>query len=301
MFRLTSERVKNGMIKYPDKVDFHMHTTVSDGTDTPEEMPERVRQAGIGMFSVTDHDAIKGCKAIQDALTENDPVFVTGIEFSCMDEKGRYHILGYGYDPDSSPIQSAVEKGHGYRINKLRARLDYLRTQFGFTFEREDIDRLFALDNPGKPHIANLMVKYGFADTKENAIMQFINGIRFKSQYIRPEEAIAGILASGGIPVLAHPCFGSGDQLIPGDELESRVKRLMQFGLKGVEGFYSGFSKEMRDTVISIAGRYGLYITAGSDYHGSNKTVIPGDTGLDSFGDCPEGILRFMEDCTKRL
>ena len=48
-------------MKTPVKVDFHMHTTVSDGTDTPEEILNRVRQAGISMFSVTDHDALKGC------------------------------------------------------------------------------------------------------------------------------------------------------------------------------------------------------------------------------------------------
>ena len=73
------------------------------------------------------------------------------------------------------------------------------------------------------------MVKYGFADSKETAINQYINNIHFKSQYVRPEEAIAGILESGGIPVLAHPCYGSGDQLILGQELDSRVKHLTEF------------------------------------------------------------------------
>lgn len=273
-----------------------MHTNVSDGTDTPEEILHNVRQAGIGMFSVTDHDAVKGCKAIQNILTENDPFFVTGVEFSCKDEKGKYHILGYGYDANSAPIQKVVEMGHHYRIDKVRARLDYLKSEYGFTFSEEDIQRLFSLDNPGKPHIGNMMVRYGYAGTKEIAIKQYINGIHFKTQYVRPEEAIAGILGSGGIPVLAHPCYGSGDQLILGDELESRVKRLMEFGLKGVEGFYSGFTEKLREQVLSIAGRYGLYVTAGSDYHGTNKMVVLGDTGLHSAQTIPGGLLRFYED-----
>ena len=106
----------------PLKMDFHMHTTVSDGTDTPEMILERVRQLGIQMFSVTDHDALKGCKVIQSVLAENDPVFVSGVEFSCRDEDGQYHILGYGYDVDSPAIRQVVEMGHQYRMNKVRAK-----------------------------------------------------------------------------------------------------------------------------------------------------------------------------------
>ncbi len=282
-------------MKTPVKVDFHMHTTVSDGTDTPEEILNRVRQAGISMFSVTDHDALKGCYAIRNILTETDPAFITGVEFSCKDEKGKYHILGYGYDPDAKSMRDVVEKGHLFRINKVRARLDYLRTEFGFAFSEEDIRKLLALDNPGKPHIGNMMVKYSYAETKEIAITHYINGIHFRSQYVRPEEAIAGILGGGGIPVLAHPCYGSGDQLIVGDELDERVKRLTDFGLKGLEGFYSGFTKKLREQVIAIADRYRLFVTAGSDYHGSNKMVALGDTGLDDVPVIPDGLRRFIE------
>lgn len=279
----------------PLKIDFHMHTTVSDGTDTPEMMPERIRQCGIRMFSVTDHDAVKGCKVIQSVLTENDPVFISGVEFSCRDEEGQYHILGYGYDVDSPAIHKVVETGHQYRMNKVRARLEFIRNEYGFSFAEEDIEKLLALDNPGKPHIGNLMVKYGFAETKQQAINQYINKIRFKGEYIRPEEAMDGIIRSGGIPVLAHPCFGSGDQLILGEDLNRRLQRLMDCGLQGVEGYYSGFTKKMREQVLSFAAHYGLYVTAGSDYHGANKTVVLGDTGLAPDEVRPEGLRRFIE------
>ena len=46
-------------------IDLHMHTTVSDGTDTPEALRDLVKAAGIALFSVTDHDAIRGAEILE--------------------------------------------------------------------------------------------------------------------------------------------------------------------------------------------------------------------------------------------
>lgn len=277
-------------------IDLHMHTTVSDGTDTPEEILARVREAGIDLFSISDHDAIKGGQSLIPLLREGDPQFIPGIEFSCKDEQGQYHILGYGYDPEDEAIRAVVDLGHSYRMKKVRARLEFLKTQFGFTFPTEELMALVSLSNPGKPHIGNLMVKYGYAKTKEEAIREYIDKIRFRSEYVRPEEAIRGILQSGGIPVLAHPSYGNGSQLILGEDMDRRIRRLMDFGLQGLEGFYSGFTARLRGEILSFAERYDLYVTAGSDYHGTNKLVELGDTGLSEVSEWPEGLRRFLRD-----
>ena len=277
-------------------IDLHMHTSVSDGTDSPEEILLRVKEAGIGLFSVTDHDALKGSRIIPPLLRKGDPRFLSGAEFSCRDEQGKYHILGYGYDPEGASIREVVKAGHRLRMKKVEARLDFLRTEFGFAFPPEEIEGLMALDNPGKPHIGNLMVKYGFAESKETAIKQYLNRLRFPSEYVRPEAAIRGILESGGVPVLAHPAYGDGDQLILGEEMDERVRRLMGYGLKGMECFYSGFTVKLCRQMLALAERYGLYVTCGSDYHGSNKMVELGDTGLDTGLEYPEGLRRFLEE-----
>ena len=244
------------------RIDLHMHTTVSDGTDTPEEILGRVKAAGIVLFAVTDHDAVKGARRILALRKPDDPAFLPGVEFSCKDEKGKYHILGYGFDPDAEAIRSTVEYGHGLRMKKVVARLEFLRSEFGFTFPENELSALLALDNPGKPHIGNLMVKLGYAATKEEAIKQFINRAHFHSEYLRPEDAIRGILGAGGIPVLAHPTYGSGDQLILGEEMDERIRRLTDFGLQGLEGFYSGFTPRIRREILAFAEQYGLYVTA---------------------------------------
>ncbi|MBQ3356589.1 MAG: PHP domain-containing protein [Oscillospiraceae bacterium] len=280
------------------KIDLHLHSNVSDGTDSPVELLSRVKEAGIEVFSLTDHDAIKGCEQIAAALKAADaatPSFVTGVEFSCKDELGKYHILGYGYNPAGETIRAVVERGHALRMKKTRERLSFIQREYGFAFPQEELDAILSMDNPGKPHIGNLMVKHGYAATKKEAIREYIDKLRLGNAYVRPEEAIEGILGAGGIPVLAHPCFGDGDQLIVGEELEARLRRLMEMGLQGMECYYSGFSPKLRGQMLALAEKHSLYITAGSDYHGSNKLVTMGDTGMSAAAPLPSGLQRFID------
>ena len=283
-------------------VDLHMHSTSSDGTDRPEDLISCVKKAGIRVFSLTDHDAISGCETIYRHLYKKDsfrddssPLFIPGVEFSCKDSKGKYHILGYGYDMKDAAVKDMVDKAHSLRMDKVRMRLDFLAEQFDFRFEQEDLDRLLALPNPGKPHIGNMMVQYGYANTKEEAIDQYINKKKTPDAYLEPEEAIRAILNSGGIPVLAHPVFGSGGERIRGVEMEERLIRLMDMGLAGVEAYYSGFSPDMIREMLSLADKYDLLITAGSDYHGRNKPVYPGQTNMEAGQEIPAAMKHFFE------
>lgn len=282
----------------PEKIDLHMHSTVSDGTDTPAELLGKVKEQGLELFSVTDHDAVKAGAESLKIRGESDPFFITGVEFSCKDEGGKYHILGYRYDPDAEPVHALVEKSHEFRMRKVRARMDFLRDEYNFVFPEEETEKLFALDNPGKPHIGNLMAKYGYAKSKDEAITEYINKCSYRSEYLRPKEAIKGILESGGIPVLAHPSFGNGNDYIVGHAMRERLYKLKGYGLLGVEAFYSGFSQELTSEILAFAKEpdFGFYVTAGSDYHGKNKTVLLGDTGYSRYaGEIPPGMVRFME------
>ena len=106
-------------MRFPEKIDLHIHSNVSDGTDTPLEILQKVQEKNIGIFALTDHDAIKGCEIILNEIHHKNltlPLFLTGAEFSCRDALGKYHILGYGYDPQGASIRALVENGHGLRI-----------------------------------------------------------------------------------------------------------------------------------------------------------------------------------------
>ena len=278
------------------RLDLHMHSTVSDGTDSPAELLDHVREAGLGLFALTDHDAVKGCRSIRALLREGDPVFLNGAEFSCRDGEGKYHILGYGFDTEAEPIRRLADSAHAMRMRKLLARLDCLKKEFGFEFPQEELSGLLAMDNPGKPHIAGLMIRHGYAGSMNEAVKQYLNRLHLRTEYFRPETVIRAIIDAGGVPVLAHPAYGDGDQLILGDELDARVRRLMDFGLRGLEAHYSGFTPRICHDLLALAERCGLYVTAGSDYHGKNKLIALGDTGIIEPDLRTEGLRRFLAD-----
>ncbi|MBQ6622537.1 MAG: PHP domain-containing protein [Mogibacterium sp.] len=292
----------------PAQIDLHIHTTISDGTDTPAELLGKVRAAGIRLFAITDHDAVRGCEEMIRLLAEQGEAetgekalrFLTGVEFSCKDLKGSYHILGYGYDPDAEPVRRLAAEAHEVRLRKLQGRLDRLRSRRGIEFAPEEVAALQALSNPGKPHIANLLVRRGYAATREEAIAMIGDLPEMRNLSFRPEQAVEAILQSGGIPVLAHPSYGNGSQHIYGTALAERVGRLTEMGLRGLEAYYSEFTPDLIRENLALADRFGLYVTAGSDYHGTNKKIPLGKTHLAEVPELPAGLQRFLKDVTER-
>ncbi len=285
------------MNTYPELIDMHMHTVASDGTDTPEELLNAIRKAGIGMFSVTDHDAVKSCVELNALLGEDDPFFVNGVELSCKDAQGKYHILGYAYDLNAAPILDLVAYTHDLRMKKVHKRLAALKDNYQISFPDEEVEKLLSLNNPGKPHIGNLMVKYGYVENRSEAIEKYLNQIKIKgSDAIDPKDAIEAICKSGGIAVLAHPIYGNGNQLLDESELVRRIDALMRYGLRGLECYYSGFSPKEEKLMLSLADRFDLLVSAGSDYHGKNKLIMLGDTNLENTADANTHLHRLLDE-----
>ena len=124
-----------------------------------------------------------------------------------------------------------------------------------------------------------MMMSHGYVRSVAQAF-SLRSGVRCGGRYLTPQEAIAAILGSGGIPVLAHGILGDGGHRLTEEEIGARVKTLKECGLKGLECFYSGFSKADSEYMLSLALKNELLVTAGSDYHGANKNVSLAQTGL---------------------
>ena len=279
-----------------------MHSTWSDGTDSPKEILNKVKAAGISFFAITDHDEYRGSRELLLQLKKTPdevrPVFITGAEFSCRDGDDKFHILGYAYDPHSPAVRELRKIFHEIRIQKVTNRMAYLKKTYGFDFAEREIKALLRHHNPGKPHIAKLMIRHGYAGTISEAIVSYIDNYHGPERRIKPEEVIEAVLAAGGIPVLAHGPFGDGEQHLGPEEMEARILRLKAAGLMGVEAYYSGFSPVHRDMMLDLAARYSLLVTSGSDYHGKNKSVMLGDTGP---GEAAEKAALVSEFCAEAL
>lgn len=276
--------------------DLHMHSLYSDGTDTPGSLLRNVRAAGLDIFALTDHDTAEGCAAVRRLLGPGDPAFLEGIEFSCRDDRGKYHMLGYCFDAEKPSIREAVDFAHHSRILKMRNRFVYLQEKFGFTFTEQERAELMALKNPGKPHFAAMMLKKGYVQTKDEGFEVF-SGYRDTEPSLSPEEAIDAILRAGGIPVLAHGILADGSGDLTAQEIGQRVERFKAAGLIGLECYYSTFTLRQKEIMLALAERNDLLITAGSDYHGTNKTVALGQTNQPD----PARMQRFYQAVADRL
>lgn len=139
--------------------------------------------------------------------------FIPGIEFSCRMNSGKCHILGYRCDIAHLALQDALAKSAALRRAKLDKRLTFLQER-GITFPEEELQELQKIPSVGKPHLANLMVKYGYALDMKTAIIEVLNNCPTESSRIPAGIAVKAILASGGIPVWAHPLGGEGEKEI---------------------------------------------------------------------------------------
>ena len=263
------------------RVDLHIHTTASDGTDSPQELVRNLREAGINIFAVTDHDTIRGAMAVK-GLVPSGMCFIQGIEFSCRTDSGeKCHILGLNYDENNADFREALRTGDDLRHQKFHRRIDLLRSQFGITFTHEEIAALLATPSVGKPHLANMLVSKGLAKSRQEAITKFIDHCRTGTDRIAAGLAVRAILSSGGIPVWAHPLGGEGERELTQDRFTAALGELMALGLEGLECWYSKYPAEKCEWLVSQAERKGLLISGGSDYHGTNKSIPLGRLNAD--------------------
>lgn len=248
--------------------DLHIHTTASDGSDTPRALAGKI--AGLELFSVTDHDTIEGALAMEDLVPEGVR-YLRGVEFSCITPAGKCHILGYNYDPDCPQFRAALNEGRQLRLEKLRRRLDRLKTEFGIDLTEAELLGLQNQNSPGKPHLGRILVDRRLASNLDEAIGRYLKKDPPGRDRIEAKTAVEAILAAGGFPVWAHPLGGEGEKRLTSEKFEALFAHLLDCGIKGLECRYSRYGREEREFLLARASSAGLVPTGGSDYHGINK------------------------------
>lgn len=281
----------------PSQIDLHMHSTASDGTDSPTHLAEKAKAAGIRVFALTDHDTVNGVEQLAKQLPKG-MTFIPGIEFSCRMVSGKCHILGYSCNTAHPAFQNALAQGAALRKAKLEKRLDFLRDK-GMCFPEEELDRLRQIPGVGKPHLGNLMVRYGYAPDKQTAITQFINRCPTGSSRILADTAVKAILSSGGVPVWAHPLGGEGEKEIGTEQFAIMLDELTGYGLMGMECWYSKYPISLCEKLAETADKHRLLISGGSDYHGTNKAIPPGILNADG-QEVPAEQITILEYLLKR-
>lgn len=268
-------------------IDMHAHTNYSDGDLSPQELVRLAIDKRIGTLAITDHDTIEGIKKVnknEDIIVDSGIQIINGIELSAKIDKGRMHILGYGIDLNNKALNKKMVDLRDNSINSVLSIMEQIKRDYGITFSYEDIKELVnANHNLGRPDLAKLCVKYGYATTSQDAFDKYLidahNKTRQTSKGLQYQECLELIRNSGGIPVLAHP----KSLELSEKEFLMLLKEMISCGLKGIEVYHSSHSKEEMNYYLEIANKYSLLISGGSDFHGNSvKPNIELGTGKDN-------------------
>lgn len=263
-------------------IDLHTHSTASDGTLNPAELVRYAKERGVEVLSLTDHDTLSGLdEALEEALRIGLD-FIPGVEISAEFEPGTLHVLGYFVDPSDSFLEGRLLWMRDGRDNRNIVILRKL-AELGYPLEMEEVQQFAGGESTGRPHIADAMVKRGYVASRDEAFDRFLakGGPAYADkERMTPEEAIALISRSGGLPFLAHPQW----LLVDDATLENLVIGLQEKGLAGLETYYYSHSKAQTAFYESLAERRGLLVAGGTDYHGpqglKGTEIGVGDGGM---------------------
>ena len=264
-----------------NQIDLHIHSHYSDGSDSIPELVEKIKSLGIKIFALTDHDTVAGCEEVKKILP-SDITFIPSVELTCREDWLKCHILGYNCDYNNKTLLDLIEKGKKLRRQKLETRIKYLEEVWDIELTDDELSWLYSRKSVVKTHIANILVKRGLASDNVSAMQKYLDGCKSGDTRFTGKEAINAIVSAGGIPIWAHPLGGEGEIHIAPDEFYKRYEVLKNIGIKGLECHYSRYTKKEADFLVDFAKRNNLFITGGSDYHGTNKDIPLGKLNVEN-------------------
>lgn len=257
------------------RIDLHTHSSVSDGTETPGELVASAAAAGLDVVALTDHDTTAGWAEASDAARRLGVALVPGTEVSALSRGVSVHLLSYLQDPADPALADVIAQTRDARLHRGRAIVERLSEDLPITW-----DDVLAQQSPGtvvgRPHIADALVALGVVADRTAAFADLLSARgRYYVPYYAPEavEAVQAVLASGGVPVFAHPGADGRGRVVP----DSAIEELAEAGLAGLEVHHRDHTPEQRARLTALADRLGLLVTGSSDYHGTGKDNVLGE------------------------
>jgi predicted metal-dependent phosphoesterase TrpH len=262
-------------------IDLHTHSNASDGSLSPALLIREAARLGISAIALTDHDSIKGLSFARNEAESLNIRFIPGIEieinYPCP---GHFHLLGLGISRPSPVFVEAVEKLSRLREERNLEILDRMRWM-GVEAGWEELLELCrgagtaggdSDYNPapsiGRPHFAALLIKRGIVKNGEQAFARYLapgKPLYVPKAGLNFDQAQAVIRESGGLAVLAHPL----SLYVSLGRLPALLEDLKDRGLAGIEAWHPAAKLRECRRLEEMARKLGLYVTAGSDFHGA--------------------------------
>jgi predicted metal-dependent phosphoesterase TrpH len=298
-------------------IDLHLHSTYSDGSDTPSELAAKAHHLGLRAISLTDHDSTRSFTEMDVAASSYGIELVPGVEVSLRDNEfpmrrgdhevpRNVHVLAYFLPmTPAHPLQQQLASlRHDRDVRNLE--LVVHLQQKGF--ERLTLEYLTNISGNvhsiGRPHFARAMFELHpeivgeRTDARWNQL--FVDwlgssGFAYIPKTSMPiEQFVEAAKGSSTVFSIAHPLVNYVGDLSSG-AIEKTMPRVLaslrERGIKGVEAYYGGTNEATRKLMVKLTRDAGMIPTGGSDYHGHYKENV--SLGVGRSGDLrvPDEIL----------
>ncbi len=259
------------------KIDLHIHTTYSDGMLTPSEIVDTALDCGLDCIALTDHDNVLSYKIATDYIKEKklNLEIIPGVEINTIYKGYEVHILGYFMDKNNKAFIDLINFQQKARIEQTHKIIELLVKKANLKIKFEDVSRLVAPKGSiGRPHIARAITTCGGSSNIMEAYAKYINNnseVYIERNTVTPHDAVEIINEAGGIPVFAHP--------IDVEIADKLTSQLVNCGLRGIEAYHRKHSPAAVEHFSTLAEKYGLIVTGGSDFHApsmNHGTILMG-------------------------
>ena len=260
------------------RIDLHTHSTASDGSCTPTEVMEAAVNAGLAAVALTDHDTMQGVPEAMEAAEKLDIECIPGIELSAVYGDREVHIVGLFLDPRDSVLAKRLDSFRQIRKQRNLRMIEKMQAA-GVDITMEKVRDLEGDAVITRANLARYLVHVGYAVSIKEVFDKYLSpGLPFyvPKTGVTPEDAVRAIRDGGGTAILAHPLLYD---FTPA-QLDTCIELLKNYGLQGIETYYSTHSPADERNMKRLADRHGLLWSGGSDFHGSVKPHIQIGKGM---------------------
>ena len=240
------------------RLDLHLHTTLSDGTLTPEELLRRCAESRLDLVALTDHDLAPQVPAGWHTIAGRRICVLHAAEVSGVWHGRELHLLVY-FPGEMPPSFRAFL---GDRARHRAERYEAARESIGLP----DVEPADAAACRGeraitRHHLARALVTAGHVGDTAAAFRTWTGS---RHGHVPPvdlswDEALSTARDAGGFTSWAHPRF---------EDAREHTRTFKDMGLQALEAIRPGLGHHGRAVLQRIAHKHGLLVTGGSDWHG---------------------------------
>lgn len=256
------------------KVDFHVHTTSSDGTLSPKEVIQRAHKNNVKYLAITDHDTLTGLSEAFEESLKYGITLIPGIELSTQYNNESVHILGFfkGDSYRNEDLINELDKIKNHRVIRAQKMIDKLREEFNIEISFEKVLK-DAKDTIARPHIAREIINCGYPYTLDEIFEKFIGKGRkayVPTLKLSTNDGLELLRKYNALVFLAHP------KLI----VKTNINEFLSMNFDGFESIYYQNSSEENQKFLKLSNENNLLISCGSDFHGDLESdTRHGDIG----------------------